>query len=752
MRTYQSQNNDDIPIIISNEYTLIKSINSVNNGSILKNICFFIRKTPKSSLFFIYEWGLANLTEMLSFRSFYSEPEIAYILLQIAKDLLFLRNSGIAHRNIKPDNIVITKLSNSQEFQYKIFDFSFAFSENLSNNKIFGLSKNYLSPEMLKNQENHENINFYKSDIYSLGVLGLNLMGCSTQTINSVKHLGRKASITQLFLKKYPEILLIILDFLNENHEKRCDYEEIIARLEVLTRKCPDEEIILNKIKEYKENVKKNESYYEKVMDNWNLINMYYNSFSNIDKSLEIAMETIDFIGELYKENKIQAEEIKKFRIQETWFFDYIGLFFKEKGDFQQSFKYYSQSLTLKSKIYEENNEEIVFTLKSLAEIQNILGNAIDSLELLERALKIHLVLYGENNLSTAYLYYNIGLCEKSIDNFTKAIENFETSLRIYEDLGENSLIRADLLTDLAEVYHSNKKYDKSIELLNSAYEIYLKFKCENHKNTARILILLGETYYSQEIFDKALENYEKALKIRIFLNGDNNENTLFCINKIAEIHRSYNDFEKAIEFNQKGLIISKEIYGEKSESYIASLQNIAEIYYKIGDLKKNQEIQEISLNLLQKYYSDNQKIIILTLRNLGEVSRSLEEWDKALIFFNKALEMQVDNSDEYAEILAKLASIYEIQEKYDSERICLEKAWKYWENQSFEGNAKIAVILNRMGSLYYMEGGLENLTKSVDYIAKALEMNKRCEGENDESNEVYINNLEMVTKSLNQL
>lgn len=675
-----------------NEVEILKYAQSLKTEGVLNLQHFSFKKNnTKLKLYLILEYGFTSLTDILSFRLDYNEPEINYIFKQILTILLCLKEIGISHNNLKLDNIILLrKDSNLEEFSYKLFDFSLAFWKKLENYEFQGITKDYSSPERAKNQKN---IDYYQSDIYSLAIIGLNLMGTSLYTLKTPRK----------YIKKYPFIFPIILEMMNNNPEKRPSLEKL---LNLVSNSINSPEAIPNESEFYNKislEIKKTIPLQEKISEYQNLLKIYYQDLKNYEKSLEIALKGHDTLMEILKQFS-EPEDKRKYQQKLGYFLDMLGFFYKERKEWSNSLLYYTKSLNLKEEIFNENDEEISLSLQHLAEVQNLLEQKENSLISYERALQIHMNLFGVKNPTTGLIYYNIGLLLTSLGENEKAIENYERSLKIYEKLEhKNNEIIFNLCKDLTDLYDILKMYDKSLNYL------------------------------------------EKCLTMPEL----KSEETLLCLNKMAKIYRKLLDYNKCIELYDKLLKMTEEVYGEKSEFYLACLNQIAEIHYKCGNLKKTIEYQEKSLFCLVSLYGENHNIIASTLRNIAEVSISLNNYHEALSFYEKALKIYENIEgflEDKSQIYEKIANIYEREENIVLERINLEKAIEIWDLKKIEGNEKKAVLLNRLGNIYYQEDQLE---KAKEVLGKALEINKKIMGEKDPSNEIYQENLEMVTRNL---
>ena len=94
-----------------------------------------------------------------------SESQICGFFCQILKGMVFLHSNGVVHRDIKPDNILLTK-NREGEIVVKIADFSLA--EHFPSkrmNTVCG-TPGFMAPEMFTEEEYDE-----KVDVFSLGVI-----------------------------------------------------------------------------------------------------------------------------------------------------------------------------------------------------------------------------------------------------------------------------------------------------------------------------------------------------------------------------------------------------------------------------------------------------------------------------------------------------------------------------------------------------------------------------------------------------
>lgn len=91
------------------------------------------------------------------------ENETRYIFKQLCEAFDYLHNKNIIHRDIKADNIMVTK-----SHKIKIIDFGFAAVQMPGKKlKMFCGTPSYMSPELIKKQE----YDGMASDVWALGVV-----------------------------------------------------------------------------------------------------------------------------------------------------------------------------------------------------------------------------------------------------------------------------------------------------------------------------------------------------------------------------------------------------------------------------------------------------------------------------------------------------------------------------------------------------------------------------------------------------
>ena len=215
-----------LSITLKNE-TII--LNEINNDYVVK--CYYIFKDHTNIYYVMDYMPGGDVYKLLNINDLYEET-IQYITAEVILSLEYLHSLGIIHKDIKPENILISKnghfkvtdfgLSTS-EVKYnkysiiEIGDNNELFNENNNNNnihenKIVG-TLNYMAPEMFDS----DSIITENVDYWALGVLIFELYtnevpfysNNNNETIDNIKQLKANWALidNDKIKEKYPKVL-----------------------------------------------------------------------------------------------------------------------------------------------------------------------------------------------------------------------------------------------------------------------------------------------------------------------------------------------------------------------------------------------------------------------------------------------------------------------------------------------------------------------------------------------------------------
>ncbi len=224
---------------VKSEYDLtINFIKKTNCNGIIKIYGSQVQKLDEGNYGFFVLMELASIDweqeikKRAENKNYYTEGQLYDILKDLIKTFSQLQKYNIAHRDIKPQNILICNNN-----QYKICDFGEAkiINENIEENYMIRGTELYMSPILfysLKKKKNQIKHNCFKSDVFSLGMCLLfaaTLTFRSLYNIREVKDMESIKNILARFLvARYSmDFVNLILKMIEIDERKRPDFIQL---------------------------------------------------------------------------------------------------------------------------------------------------------------------------------------------------------------------------------------------------------------------------------------------------------------------------------------------------------------------------------------------------------------------------------------------------------------------------------------------------------------------------------------------
>ena len=216
---------------------------SINHENIMKIYKIQIKRLDFSTYSFDIlmeraekDW-ITEIRQRIKAKKFYKESEIIFILKQVVKGLSFLQKNKIAHRDVKPQNILIFPNN-----IYKIADFGEADNiNNIENALTLRGSELYMSPILYEGHKHCQKKivhNPYKSDVFSLGYCTLFAMTLGIQLLDNIREIKDMKIITSM-INRYVnknlysnKLISLILKMIQFNEAQRFDFIELESELE----------------------------------------------------------------------------------------------------------------------------------------------------------------------------------------------------------------------------------------------------------------------------------------------------------------------------------------------------------------------------------------------------------------------------------------------------------------------------------------------------------------------------------------
>ncbi len=227
--------------------------------------------------------------------------------------------------------------------------------------------------------------------------------------------------------------------------------------------------------------------------------------------------------------------------------------------------------------------------------------------------------------------------------------------------------------------------------------------------------------------YSQAIENAEKALSI--YQSLDKVEDVTMCYLMIANIHSLESNDSKAMYYYLKAEEIS--IKNDLEDNLAQIYSQIGFIYFKINDFRKS------AINFKKAVEQSNEDENIINLKFAGKSYFYLQQYDTALIFYERWDELAVNQADEAQQIKAieSIISVYKKQKKYDE---AIDKNFEIYDIYTIQNNnLGVSLILNNIAYNFVL---LEKYEDAIDAYENALKFGKDANMSKTQLADLYAN------------
>ena len=461
---------------------------------------------------------------------------------------------------------------------------------------------------------------------------------------------------------------------------------------------------------------------------------------------------------------------------------------FTDYGSHSDALKFKLEALEMKKRLLKQtDNREVAkllnsvgFTYLNLKKISRALSAFKESLGMSTRLHK------DEDHLNKAASLFGIGEAYHAINELNKALEYKSFSLKMYKTIfkGEDHFKTVKLLNSLASTYLKRNEHVKAVELHKvalgmkkrllsmdtnelvadlhniasvyaaigdsaNAFDFYREAvdisKRISEPNDSLIIVeslqALGDTFFLFKRFNEALECFLQSFSMRERLSAEkeiSDEEMKSLLMKLYNTCKSLSEFENALKYYNRVFdvlnrtVSSKELDKEYIEYYI----NVAILYSEIGQFEKAVEFYEEALNISSRLKIDDSEKIGMLLNNIGIMHANLKQFNLALEYQLKYLELRklkalenIKNGKEpgedidFATLLMNVGVSYEKLGQFERSLEFKLQCLDLYKKLNPGDNALNANVLNNIANTYSLA---ENVNLKIQYKIEALEMRKR--------------------------
>ncbi|KRX01605.1 hypothetical protein PPERSA_01508 [Pseudocohnilembus persalinus] len=311
---------------------------------------------------------------------------------------------------------------------------------------------------------------------------------------------------------------------------------------------------------------------------------------------------------------------ISKYNVQEKhltslfYIYNSLGTISQERVDYENAIKNWQQALDYIDQTEgEENKKQKGHILNSLGMTYNAVGKYNESISCLEQSIEVYKSVYGDEDISIAQRYHNLGETYRNKTEFQKAIDNFDQALRLKKKYfkNDNDKSIANTYQNIGLTYFNMKnQYKDCIYNLEQALQIYevvygseINLNKDIQNMIAGINLQLGDAYKHEKNIPSALLHYEKAYYLKKKSLGNEHKATLYAATVFAQLlyqQKSYQQSQKIFEELLEG---QKKTLGQKHIKVAQTMNNLATV---LNEQKKFDESLKYADQAIEIFESES--------------------------------------------------------------------------------------------------------------------------------------------------
>ncbi len=557
------------------------------------------------------------------------------LFLKIADVVKYAHHNLVVHRDLKPNNILITK-----EGEPKLLDFGIAkildpegmTHETITSKGILNFTPEYASPEQIKGE-----IITTSSDVYSLGIVLYKLLTghhpyklkshFPSDIKDSVLHAEpTKPSeiIYETVEKKYDEkVITISPETVSSTREGSIEklHKKLIGDLDNIVAMSirKEAERRYSSVENFAEDIKR---YLNDQPVNAHKDSLSYRSkkFVKRNKTAVITFAIINIfiilglggiiwqsrIASIERDNaKLEAEkanQIKSFLLNMISSPDpkQDGREVKVIDAIQKAAKSLSTELQGQKQIEAEIRTIIGTTYQNLG--------IYDSAEVeMNKALDINQKLFGEKSYETAVSLKNLGVVLEYKGDYESTEKLYRKSLDMLKSVEDKpSLELAKMLDSYGSLFTDMGNYQKAEEVSYEALLTAEKVRGDDDYDVISIKNNLATALNYNGKLDKADSLYRVCLKAFRKKFGNNHIRVSNVLNNLAFISIYKQEHHKALPLLEESINIKKKILGEDHPDLILAYSNLGSTYFNDSQFVKAEEIIKASVDVGLKNFDEN--------------------------------------------------------------------------------------------------------------------------------------------------
>ena len=396
--------------------------------------------------------------------------------------------------------------------------------------------------------------------------------------------------------------------------------------------------------------------------------------------------------------------------------FNNIGEIYLSNGQSNDARINLERSLEIRLKSLPTDHPTLSASYTNLGCVYDRLDKSEQALEYHKKSLDICLKSMPKNHPDLAITYNNMAECNSELDDHTSAIFYHKKAMKIRLKTlpyGHPDIIAS--YNNIGSSYTDEKKYRLALKYLRKA--LSQASSDTNKELLARIHFNFGVLYEDQSMMRKAINSYKKAIQYEIECDEcERSPSLAMAYTALGEVYFEKENFKQALINWKKGLNISENCLEFDDNPVSLILPNLVKLYLSKEDYTNALDYSCRHLDIQLKNSTTLSDDLAATYFKMVYIHDCRQDYGKAKIFFQKALNHASSTHPNLGQIYYYLASMYHKNDDDDAALKNYENALKYSPND----DDYLSSIYNNIGLIHRSK---RNFAKSLDYYNKALEI-----------------------------
>ncbi len=281
-----------------------------------------------------------------------------------------------------------------------------------------------------------------------------------------------------------------------------------------------------------------------------------------------------------------------------------------------------------------------------------------------------------------------------NIDSFFETLDSYfeKNEIDKIDSFLEASLAQAkeeedyaayiSICNEMIGFYRSTSAFQKAYTAAEDVLLLMEELKLEHTEHFATTLLNAATAYRAAGDYAQALRLYRQALQIYEGIIPPEDYRYAGLYNNMSILLEKMEENEEAIACAKKALAIMETIEDGEIQTAV-SLTNLALVYFKVSEPGQARELLERALAIFEKDGEGSDEHYSGALAGMGEACFRMEEYDKALEYYERALEkvkLHYGENVSYGVLCENCAAVCERMGNIQEQKRYLDKAREVME------------------------------------------------------------------------